>query len=228
MVRFIKLAIALFLLPTAVLAFAQTVRLVFGVLGHWPAALSFLVGVLVYVIIHFAWYNFSRPYVFVHEMTHALAALLCGCRIKDFSVGKDSGYVKMDKCNAFVVLAPYFLPGYVVLTALVYVIASLFVDLTPYRQGFLFLIGFFTAFHWVQTVKTLFEADQPDLKLAGGKVFSLVMIGLANLLVLALVLKGLFPQEVLLLPAGKNVLVGTLNVWRILVNYIVERVVNAG
>ena len=134
----------------------------------------------------------------------------------------------MDKCNAFVVLAPYFLPGYVVLTALVYVIASLFVDLTPYRQAFLFLIGFFTAFHWVQTVKTLFEADQPDLKLAGGKVFSLVMIGLANLLVLALVLKGLFPQEVLLLPAGKNVLVGTLNVWRILVNYIVERVVNAG
>ena len=64
--------------------------------------------------------------------------------------------------------------------------------------------------------------------MAGGKVFSLVMIGLANLLVLALVLKGLFPQEVLLLPAGKNVLVGTLNVWRILVNYIVERVVNAG
>lgn len=228
MVRLIKLVVALLLLPTAVLALAQTVRLVFGVLGHWSAALAFLVGGVVYVIIHFAWYNFSRPYVFVHEMTHAIAALLCGCRIKDFSVGEDSGYVKMDKCNAFVVLAPYFLPGYVVLTALVYVIASLFVDLTPYRQVFLFLIGFFTAFHWVQTVKTLFEADQPDLKLAGGKVFSLVMIGLANLLVLALVLKGLFPQEVLLLPAGKNVLVGSLNVWRILVNYIVERVVNAG
>ena len=110
---------------------------------------------------------------------------------------------------------------------MVYAITNLFVDLTPYRQLFLFVIGFCMAFHIVQTFKTLFEADQPDLKLAGGKVFSVVTITLANLLVLAVVLKVLFPEAVSLLAAGKNVLAGSVNVWRIIVNYIVEKAVNA-
>ncbi len=227
MVRLLKLLIALLLLPTAVLTFAQTVRILLAVLGQLSAAVSFIAGLVVYSGIHYGYYNFSRPYVFAHEITHALAALLCGCRIKDVSIGQDSGYVKMDRCNAFVVLAPYFVPAYVIAAALVYVIADLFVDVSPYRQVFLFVIGFFTAFHFIQTFKTLFEADQPDLKLAGGKVFSVVMITLANLVVLAVVLKALFPETVSLLEAGKNVLAGTVNIWRIIVNYIVEKAINA-
>lgn len=227
MVRLLKLLIALVLLPTAVLTFAQTVRILLAVLGQLSAAVSFIAGLVVYSGIHYGYYNFSRPYVFAHEITHALAALLCGCRIKDVSIGQDSGYVKMDRCNAFVVLAPYFVPAYVIAAALVYVIADLFVDVSPYRQVFLFVIGFFTAFHFIQTFKTLFEADQPDLKLAGGKVFSVVMITLANLVVLAVVLKALFPETVSLLEAGKNVLAGTVNIWRIIVNYIVEKAINA-
>ena len=227
MVRLLKLFIALLLLPTAVLTFAQTVRILLTVLGQLSAAVSFVAGLVVYSGIHYGYYNFSRPYVFAHEMTHALAALVCGCRIKDVSIGHDSGYVKMDRCNAFVVLAPYFVPAYVLAAALVYVIADLFVDVSPYRQVFLFVIGFFTAFHFIQTFKTLFEADQPDLKLAGGKVFSVVMITLANLVVLAVVLKALFPETVSLLEAGKNVLAGTVNVWRIIVNYIMEKAINA-
>ncbi len=227
MVRLLKLLIALLLLPTAVLTFAQTVRILLAVLGQLSAAVSFVAGLVVYSGIHYGYYNFSRPYVFAHEITHALAALLCGCRIKDVSIGQDSGYVKMDRCNAFVVLAPYFVPAYVIAAALVYVIADLFVDVSPYRQVFLFVIGFFMAFHFIQTFKTLFEADQPDLKLAGGKVFSVVMITLANLVVLAVVLKALFPETVSLLEAGKNVLAGTVNIWRIIVNYIVEKAINA-
>ena len=227
MTRLLKLLIALLLLPTAALTFAETVRILFAVLGHLQAAVSFIAGVVVYAGVHYGYYDFSRPYVFAHEMTHALAALLCGCRIKDVSVGQDSGYVKMDRCNAFVVLAPYFVPAYTLAAAFVYAMANLFVDLTPYRQVFLFVIGFCTAFHVTQTFKTLFETDQPDLKLAGGKVFSVVMITLANLVVLALVLKALFPEAVSLAEAGKNVLAGTVNIWRIIVNYIVEKAVNA-
>ena len=225
--RLLKFLLALVLLPTAVLTFAETVRILLSVLGRLDMAVSFIIGILIYAGIHYGYYNFSRPYVFAHEMTHAMAALLCGCRIKDVSVGQESGYVKMDRCNAFVVLAPYFVPAYVVLAAGIYLIADLFVNLQPYRQVFLFVIGFFTAFHFVQTFKTLFEADQPDLKLAGGKVFSVVMITLANLVVLALVLKALFPEAVSLVQGGKNVLTGTVNVWRILVNYIIEKALNA-
>ncbi len=227
MLKVIKFFLALILLPTAVLAFAQMFQILTDVLGHLGTAVSFVAGVLVYAGIHYGYYNFSRAYVFAHELTHAFAALLCGYRIKDISIGRESGYVKMTQCNAFVVLAPYFVPLYVVATALVYVISSLFVEVTPLREGFLFLVGFFISFHFIQTFKTLFEADQPDLKLAGGKVFSVVMILLANLLVLAVVLKALFPEAVSLQTAGRNVVTGTFTVWRIIVNYIVEKVINS-
>ncbi|MGN0024741.1 MAG: M50 family metallopeptidase [Candidatus Avelusimicrobium sp.] len=224
----VKLLCACLLLPTAFFALTETGLILLAALGHLNTAVSFVAGALVYMGIHYGYYNFSRPYVFMHEMTHAVAALLCGCRIKDVSVREDSGYVKMDRCNAFVVLAPYFIPGYVILTVSAYVIGDLFADLTPYRQVFLFLVGFFTTFHFVQTFKTLFEADQPDLKLAGGKLFSVVMIVLCNLMVLALLVKGLFPETVSLSRAVERVFWGTVNVWRILVNYIIDHIVNAG
>lgn len=224
--KILKFIFALILLPTLFFTLAETGRILLVVLGHVGTAVSFILGALIYAAIHYGYYNFSRPYVFVHEMTHAVAALLSGCRIKDVSVGEESGFVKMDRCNAFVVLAPYFVPGYVILTVLAYVIGDLFVDLTPCRQVFLFVVGFFTAFHFIQTFKTLFEADQPDLKLAGGKIFSVIMIVFANLVVLALLLKGLFPEQVSLASAASRVLWGTVNVWRILVNYIIDQAVN--
>lgn len=225
--RFFKFLFALVLLPTLCFMLVETGAILVHVLGNFKSVLSFVLGAGIYAVIHYAWYDFSRIYVFMHEMTHALAALCCGSRVKDVSVGRESGYVKMDKTNVFIVLAPYFVPGYVLITVFVYMIGDLFVDLTPYRQVFLFLMGFFTSFHFIQTFKTLFEADQPDLKLAGGKVFSVVMIVSANLVVLAVLLKGVFPELVSLRQASFNVIRGTLNTWRILVNYIVEHFINA-
>ena len=225
--RFLKFLLALFLLPSAFFALIETGSILVHVLGNFKTVFSFVLGVGVYAVIHYAWYDFSRMYVFMHEFTHAFAALCCGSRVKDVHVGKDSGYVKMDKANAFIVLAPYFVPGYVLLVTWVYVAGDLWVNLTPYREVFVFLLGFFMSFHFIQTFKTLFEADQPDLKLAGGRIFSVVTIGLANLIVLALVLKGLFPELVSLQQAGGNIVRGTLNTWRILVNYIIEHFINA-
>lgn len=220
--RFVKFIIAVLLLPTLFFTLAETGQALYRVLGNWTTAAVFFIGAGLYAAIHYLLYDFSRPYVFVHEMTHAMAALLCGSRISDISIGAESGYVKMDKANTFVVLAPYFVPGYVLLTVLVYVAADLFIDCAPYRNIFLFAIGFFMAFHLIQTFEALYTTEQPDLKLAGGKVFSVVMIVLANLVVLAVVLKGLFPEAVSLQEAGRHIVRGSINVWRIIVNYIVE------
>ncbi len=223
MLKLGKFLLALVLVPITGLVVWEDIRLLGSVLDHLSAAICFVLGAAVYVGIHYRYYDFSRPYVFIHEMTHALAALLCGVRIKDIHIGPESGYVKMQRTNAFIVLAPYFVPGYVVLVAALYMWVSLFVDLTPYRQVVLFVVGFLMAFHFVQTFHTLWDAQQPDLEMAGGKFFSCVTIVLANMLVLAIVLKILFPQEVLLWPALQTVLQRTAAGGRIIVNYILEK-----
>ena len=223
MIRLVKFLLGLVLLPITAVIIWEDLRILAGVLEHFTAAVSFIAGAAVYAFIHYKWYNFSRPYVFIHEMTHALAAFLCGIRIKKVSVGQESGYVKMSRTNTFVVLAPYFVPGYVILLALLYILLSFWWDLTPYRQLMLFLVGFLMAFHFIQTFHTLWEADQPDLTIAGGKFFSCVTIVLANTLVLAVVLKILFPQEVYLWQAVKQVAIQIYTGGKIIVNYIMEK-----
>lgn len=227
MARFFKFILALVLLPTLVLTGVELGILFKATLIQWKNLLLFLGGATVYVIIHFAWYDFSRFYVFGHEITHALVAFLYGYRVHKISVNKDNGFVKMDKTNTLVVLAPYFIPFYTLVFAFCYLVGGLFTEMKPYGSYMLVAVGFLTAFHLIQTFKTLWEADQPDLKLAGGKVFSLVTITFVNLVILACMLKILFPQQVQLVAAGFNVLRGSLNVWRIIVNYIVEQIINA-
>ena len=224
MAKFWKFLLACVLLPVTGLLVWQDGRILLGVLEHFTAAVSFVLGAGMYALIHYKWYDFSRPYVFMHEMTHALAAVLCGVHIKDVHVGQESGYVKMTHANTFIALAPYFVPGYVVLLAMVYLLLSFFMDLTPYRQVVLFLVGFFMMFHFIQTFHTLWEADQPDLQLAGGKFFSCVSIVLANMLVLAVVLKILFPQHVELWQAVKQVAQHLRTGGQIIVNYILEKI----
>lgn len=223
MAKFFKFLLACVLLPITCLVVWQDVRILLSVLGHLSATISFVLGGAVYAGIHYKYYNFSRLYVFMHEMTHAVAAILCGVHIKDVRVGQASGYVKMSRTNTFIALAPYFVPGYVVLLAMLYLLLSFFMDLTPYRHVMLFLVGFFMTFHFIQTFHTLWEADQPDLQLAGGKFFSCVSIVLANMLVLAGVLKILFPQDVLLGEAVQEVAAQVRTGWQIIVNYILER-----
>ncbi len=218
--NFLKFIVAFVCLPITLLVLWEDVRILLGVLAHGGAGISFTAGTVVYSVIHYKWYDFSRMYVFMHEMTHALAAVLCGVRIKDVHVGQDSGYVKMARTNTFIALAPYFVPGYVIVVAFIYLVFQFFTDLTPYRPVVLFLVGFFMAFHFIQTFHTLWEAEQPDLQLAGGKFFSCVTILLANLLVLAVVLKILFPQEVFLWAAVRQVVHQTAIGGQIIVNYI--------
>ncbi len=223
----LKTLLAVLLLHTLFLAAAQTARLLYGTLGNIKMFACFAGGAAVYGAIHFWVYDFSRVYVLGHELTHAVAALLCGYRIKDISVRQDSGYVKMTQCNAFVALAPYFIPAYTVALGFLYCALTWVADLTPYRWAFVALAGFCTAFHFVQTFKTLFEADQPDLKMAGGKVFSAVSITFVNLMILAVLCKVLFPQQTNLSDAALRVATGTYQTWRIFVNYIIERIYNA-
>ncbi|MBQ7909008.1 MAG: M50 family metallopeptidase [Elusimicrobiaceae bacterium] len=227
MKNFLKLFLAFLLLPLVFFTVAEVCGTCWNVFADLQNAIGFLAGAALYAVIHFSVYQFDRMYVFGHETTHAVAAMLFGFRVHDISVKKDSGHVKMDRCNAAVILAPYFIPFYALLTGIIYVGIGLFWPVENYRSVFIFSVGFFMAFHGVQTCKTLWETQQPDLKMAGGNLFSVVMIVLGNMLVLSLVLKCLFPQRVELLEMARGVFNSTYNTWKIVINYIIDRLISA-
>lgn len=214
MKRVIKLFIAFLLFPTACLVLLETAGAFLAVLKDFQIGVGLLAGAALYCVIHFGGYKFGRMYVWGHEATHAIVAMLCGFRVHSITVNKDSGNVKMDRMNAVVVLAPYFVPLYAIITGFVYLAIDLFWNAAPYRSVFVFIVGFFMAFHFVQTFKTLWETDQPDLILAGGRIFSTVIIILCNAAVLLLVLDLLFPNQVKLLDIVYNVGYSSFLFWK--------------
>ncbi|MCZ7648675.1 MAG: hypothetical protein M5U26_26030 [Planctomycetota bacterium] len=153
----------------------------------WPQEMVwFGYGILAFGALAFFW----RPvvvYLFGHELVHALATWICLGKVSNLRVSASGGQVTTSKSNTFIRLAPYFLPLYVLLAAGVYLgLDRFWRPLAEYRWCLCVALGFGMAFHLAFTVWCL-RLDQPDLK-PDGWFFSLVLIYLANLLVLALVL----------------------------------------
>ncbi len=169
--------------------------------------LPFTIGFIVYIPFHFYSKHSSYLYVLAHELTHAVAAILNGIKIKKISVGKNNGYVTLSRDNLFISLAPYFIPFYALIISAIYFVAGEFTDLSKYRMIFVALIGFFTSFHIVNAIEiTFFGPLQSDLKKAGGRIFSFLIIILLNCLALILIFKALYPDLIRL----EELLQGTL------------------
>jgi len=189
---------------------------------HHNTSISFIAGIIVYSLIHFGIFRFLRAYVLAHELTHALAGLLCGFKIKDISVGAESGYVTLSGSNAFVSLAPYCVPVYALLLSAGYGLAGLKWDLSAYRNIFVGGIGFFIAFHIIHTFETLYHEKQSDLRQAGGVVFSVSLILLANSVMLMGVCKLLYPEVINMHAALSSVAELSLRFWKLVWTYAVE------
>jgi hypothetical protein len=156
----------------------------------------FALGVVLWLVTFF---GLPRPvvvYVFGHEATHALWVWASGGKVSGFRVGRDGGYVISDRVNIGISLAPYFFPIYSLgVFALWGVLALLGLDgwrfqwmafgveTWPFRWLLFALVGATWAFHLSFTC-WMIPKDQPDLRLHG-TFFSLVVIYLANLVVLA-------------------------------------------
>jgi hypothetical protein len=139
------------------------------------------------------------PYVFGHELTHALWVKLFGGKVADqFHVSLDGGHVLTDRVNTWIALSPYFFPFYSVLVLTLYGAGSFVTDLTPWNWVLYLLLGFTLAFHLVFTCLLILRG-QPDLHY-GGTFFSLMVIYLINLLILT----------AMLLAAGKEVTLRSL------------------
>lgn len=139
-----------------------------------------------------------RTYVFGHELTHALVGLLSGARLKSFNVSTSGGSVVLTKTNIWITLSPYFVPIYTVALMGLYWVCHFFWPLDPYYGYVLFAAGFTLSFHFSLTHYALGQG-QSDLK-AYGPFFSGVLILFINCLVIAGVLKLLFPSQIQLGP----------------------------
>lgn len=180
------LVAGLFLFPAAcamALSLFDAIVSSAGVMGGFTAESVALLGGIVAFSLCWASLPLSaRTYVFAHEMTHAVWALLFGAKISSFSVRKDSGHVMLSKSNMLITLAPYFFPFYTFVVIVVALVTYAFLRPLPYMPFWYFLIGFTWAFHVLYTVSTL-STRQPDIMLYG-RLFSWVFIFVVNVLII--------------------------------------------
>lgn len=156
--------------------------------------LPFWIGIVCYIVFQIAFYKPLRTYVFGHELSHAIAGILSGARIKKFNVGKESGSVVLTKDNLWITLAPYIFPIYTFFVIFIYVLLGWFTDIKPFYGIFLFLAGFTIAFHVALTIYIL-SIEQPDLKVYG-VFFSWVVIIAVNIVVFSLLAVFAFSDQI--------------------------------
>ena len=227
--RFLKFLIGLLLLPTVFCFIFNFMTVVFDVVKNFDITFTFLAGFVLYCFVHKYLYNFSRPYVFAHEVSHALAAWCCGYKVTDIKVNEDSGATKVSNFNTFVLLAPYCLPLYVIIIIAGFYITSLFwKDIFAYNKIFLGLIGFFMALHLVHTYKSLTETEQSDISLAGGWLFSFTLIAVINLSLSVLLIHFLFPSVISPIALLKVVFLQTVDFWKYFFMYVHKGIVKIG
>ncbi|WP_136065712.1 hypothetical protein [Pontiella sulfatireligans] len=140
------------------------------------------IGFLLWVLLFFLLPRPVRTYVFGHELTHALWALMMGGRVGKMKVGKSGGHVELSKTNFVITLAPYFFPFYTFLIIAAYYLAGLSVEVEPYRAWWLGLVGLTWSFHITFTVHMLSQR-QPDVQ-EHGRIFSYAVIYFMNVLVI--------------------------------------------
>lgn len=192
MSRTLKTLTGILLAPAALAALWATGAALAPALGRVSVTFPLLGGILACVLLH-ASGGGKRLYVASHELTHALAALFSGVRVRKISVKRQSGYVLLDSTNAFISLAPYFIPFYTLAAAAAYWLAGRFWDAAPLRPWFLAVAGYTLAFHLLHTAEILAGPVQSDLRKAGGPVFSIPLLILLNCLGVALAVRLLFP-----------------------------------
>lgn len=224
----IRLALGLALIPTAAFTLFSAAQILGRVTIQTPSAWPFTAGVLAALglwFLGFAAVEGRRGlvgrclslvrwlYVFGHEMTHALAAWSLGAEVHGMAVRADGGHVDLSRSGVFISLAPYCVPIYSILVVIAY---RILMWCYPGRFGlgwFLGLMGFTLAGHLLMTGECLWQRRQPDLAAAGGMVFSLSVIAIANGLAVMLLAKALFPRAVGLAAALRQVAVWSAAFW---------------
>ncbi len=150
-----------------------------------------------------------KSYVFEHELSHIIFALFSGVRVKSVSFRKN-GYVKTEKVNIFIALAPYAFPLYTLLCIGAFRLVRLRSQNPVLDYLFYFFFGLTLSFHIVATVHYV-QIDQPDLS-RYGYFSSLVIIFTWSLFVIALMLALMF-ANVAVMDFFRSTLASTVEIY---------------
>jgi hypothetical protein len=213
--RFVRLLIAVVLLPLAAVMAYEFFKVVLGV-GSTASIKTapFWAGLLVYFVFQAVFFRPLKTYVFGHELTHALFALLSGAGMTKFKDSSSGGSVELTKSNVWITLAPYFVPIYTAILVVAYWLAGVFYPVNGLYPYFMFGVGFTLSFHLCLTQFAL-KQGQSDLE-KFGVFFSSVFILIINCVFLVVLLKVLFPESVNLNLYFKNIVYETAGAWKIL------------
>ena len=211
--RILRLLTGLAVLPFSGAAVVGLFLTLYGLPGFGESGYWLLAGMAAYVLLSLV---LPRPvilYVVGHELTHALWSKLFGGRVSNLKVSRKGGSVRVSAVNTLVILAPYFFPLYTIVVGAGFVLLGLFINVSAYYNVLLFLIGFTLQFHYLTTSEALGNS-QPDFYEAG-IVFSLALIPLLNVLVLALVFQAVFLDMEIVIPMIKTtfLLAGMAYLW---------------
>lgn len=144
------------------------------------------IGVVLWLLIFSIMPTGTRAYIFAHEFTHALWAILMRERVSRFKIGKNSGAVNVSHPNFIIVLSPYFFPVYASLVIGLYYIVSIFIDMEPYKKIWLVLTGITWTFHLTFTFLALTKRQSDIQKY--GRIFAYSVIYFFNILWICLAL----------------------------------------
>ncbi|OGW18739.1 MAG: hypothetical protein A2X56_01660 [Nitrospirae bacterium GWC2_57_13] len=192
LMRLFKILLGLALIP-ACLGFTWQLGETVLSLSYKPhAPWYFLAGTAAYFAAHAL---FRRPiitYVFGHELTHALFAVLFGGSVKSFHASERGGRVTVTRTNVVITLAPYFFPLYTFAVLALYWLSRL-ADLRGAEGWLVLLAGATFAFHLLLTFIFL-QSDQDDIR-EQGAIFSYPLIYLFNVVFAALLVGVLLSEE---------------------------------
>ncbi|MBN1348177.1 M50 family metallopeptidase [candidate division KSB1 bacterium] len=180
-----KTIISILLIPFVISYFASSVQVFTHLPYYWDKIDFFVFGILLYSLIYMIFFRKSIApfwFIFSHELTHLLFAILMFRRPQTFIVESNmGGFIGFRPGGNFLItLAPYFFPTFTFILLLLKPAVNRW-----YYEYYLFILGFTYAFHAWMFLKHSrpWQQDFHD----AGIFFSFVFVLLMNIVMTTII-----------------------------------------
>jgi hypothetical protein len=190
--KIFRAILSILLIPACVAVTMSFYKEIASIKGVPEPAMLFILGAFSYSMLHLFLFKLDFLYVLGHETTHAITTFFSGGKVTGMKVSGKEGSVKTTTPNFFVILSPYLVPVYVIITALLYFALSFFINVAKFSGHFIFFTGFTLMFHLVYTAASIREKQSDLVKI--GYLFSILFIYIVNIAIVFFIVSILMPK----------------------------------